>query len=184
MNTDAFETLTRSLIGARPGSTTRRGMTRLLGGLALGGPLALLGWSQTEAKCTKKCGPCKRCKKGKCKPMPAGTTCTGGTCQGGDCVPTAASPPPPPLPAPTCAETCPSACGFCFLRPGAPALCGDSGDFNCLDPCASDSDCLGKTLTPYCVSQTVQRDTGGSRPVCPPQFSTPGGFCSGVNKCT
>jgi len=48
--------------------------------------------------CKKKCGPCKRCKKGKCKPKPAGTACAGGTCQGGSCVTAAANvPPSPPL---------------------------------------------------------------------------------------
>jgi subtilisin-like proprotein convertase family protein len=60
-------------------------------GLALGGPLALRGIAAGEAKRRKTCGPCKRRKKGKCKPKPAGTACTGGTCQHGTCV-AAASP--------------------------------------------------------------------------------------------
>lgn len=50
------------------------------------------------AKCKKKCGPCKRCKKGKCKPKPNGTTCHGGACQGGACVADAVPQPSPPLP--------------------------------------------------------------------------------------
>src|SRR5215213_4723115 len=98
MDTDAFTTLTRSLSSTQPRSTTRRRLTRLLGGLALGGPLALLGLSQAEATCKKKCGPCKRCKKGKCKPKPAGTACTGGTCQNGTCIPATAPSPPPLVP--------------------------------------------------------------------------------------
>jgi len=66
-------------------------MTRVLGGLAFSGPLALLGRSGVEAKCKKKCGPCKRCKKGTCTPKRAGTACTGGTCHKGTCI-AAASP--------------------------------------------------------------------------------------------
>src|SRR5215217_2410038 len=86
MDDGAFDAVTRSLTASLTGSTTRRGMTRLLGGLALGGPLALVGLVGAEAKCKKKCGPCKRCKHGKCKPRPAGTVCAGGTCQRGACV--------------------------------------------------------------------------------------------------
>ena len=44
MECDAFDSLTRFLTGAQPRSMTRRGITRLLGGLALGGPLTLLGF--------------------------------------------------------------------------------------------------------------------------------------------
>src|SRR5215213_3578267 len=91
MDHGTLDALTRSLTDSPPGSTTRRTMTRLLGGLALGGPLALLGLREAEAKCKKKCGPCKRCKKGKCKPKPAGTACAGGTCHKGTCVTAAPS---------------------------------------------------------------------------------------------
>ena len=86
MDDSAFASVSRALTTPQPGNTTRRRMTRLLGGLALGAPLALLGRSGVEARCKKKCGPCKRCKKGKCKPKRAGTACTGGTCQKGTCV--------------------------------------------------------------------------------------------------
>src|SRR5215213_248587 len=106
MENATVDRVTRSRIAAYPRSTTRRGMTRLLGGLALGGPLALLGLREAEAKCKKKCGPCKRCKKGKCKPKPAGTACAGGTCQGGACLPATATPPPPAPP------TGPGNCAF------------------------------------------------------------------------
>lgn len=38
-------------------------------------------------KCKKKCGPCKRCKKGKCKPKPGSPGCGPcRVCQGGRCV--------------------------------------------------------------------------------------------------
>ena len=97
MKNNAIVRSTRSLIGAQPWSTTRRGITRLLAGLALGGPLDLLG-VKAEAKCKKKCGPCKRCKKRKCKPKPAGAPCADGTCQSGRCVTAgSASVPSPPL---------------------------------------------------------------------------------------
>ena len=84
--------------------------------------MALLGLSGVEARCKKKCGPCKRCKKGKCKPKPAGTVCTGGTCQSGTCVPATA---PSPLVcssgtfvvagrcAPSCGTTCEAKTGIC-----------------------------------------------------------------------
>jgi hypothetical protein len=106
METDAFARLTRAFMGTHPRRMTRRGMTRLLGGLALGGPLALVGLAEAEAKCKKKCGPCKRCTKGKCKPKPAGTVCAGGTCQSGSCV--SAAPPPPSPPSRQLAFACPA----------------------------------------------------------------------------
>src|SRR5215213_572946 len=121
MDNSAFDTLTRALNSSHAQSTTRRGMTRFLGGLALGGPLALLGLNQAEAKCKKTCGPCKRCKHGKCKPKPTGTACPGGTCQGGTCIPAASPPSPPPPPPPL---TCPSGT-FALVGRCAPS-CGDA----------------------------------------------------------
>lgn len=46
MDPTRFDTLTRSLTG----SSSRRGLARLLGGFTLGGPLALLGFAEAEAK--------------------------------------------------------------------------------------------------------------------------------------
>jgi hypothetical protein len=52
---------------------------------------AFLGLSRSDesgAKCRKKCGPCKRCKKGRCKPRLGSPQCgpcricVGGTCKG------------------------------------------------------------------------------------------------------
>jgi hypothetical protein len=61
-------------------------MARLFGSIALAGPLASLGRSETAAK-KKRCPPCKKRKKGTCKKKrPNGTPCPGGTCQGGRCV--------------------------------------------------------------------------------------------------
>lgn len=60
----------------------------------------------------KHCGPCKKRKKGKCKPKPNGTPCgDGGTCQGGTCQ--------EPPPDPTCAETCEGCCSGATCAPGA-----------------------------------------------------------------
>jgi hypothetical protein len=87
MELDRFDALTPNLTT----TGSRRGITRLLAGLTLGGSLGLLRLSQAEAKCKKKCGPCKRCKHGTCKPKRAGTACSGGTCHKGTCV-TAAAP--------------------------------------------------------------------------------------------
>jgi hypothetical protein len=50
---------------------------RSIVGLAVG-LVALAGVNRDEAaakKCKKKCGPCKRCKKGKCKPKPGAPRC-------------------------------------------------------------------------------------------------------------
>ncbi len=50
MDESNFDTLARSLSEAR----SRRGLTRLLGGLTLGAPFALRGLTETEAKRKKK----------------------------------------------------------------------------------------------------------------------------------
>jgi hypothetical protein len=69
--------------------------------------------------------------------------------------------PPPSPPAPTCAATCPDTCYECFIRPGAPTLCGNGKTVNCANPCSSDQSCLQNTpARPYCVSQSVVRSTG------------------------
>ena len=77
MDADRFDAVTRSLREAR----SRRGLTRLLGALTLGGPLALLGAAETEAKRKKK------------KKKKTGTTPTATAPPPG---PGPVSPPPPP----------------------------------------------------------------------------------------
>jgi hypothetical protein len=101
MDQNRFDILTRSL--ATTGSR-RRALAA-----ALSCALGLLGRGGAEAKKKKLCPPCKKRKKGKCKPQPNGTACGGGTCRGGRCVATAGPPPPPSPPAPpappfTCEE--------------------------------------------------------------------------------
>jgi hypothetical protein len=76
MDAARFDCFARTLVG----TATRR--TTL--GLSVAGLLGALGWDETDAKkkgknkkkCKKKCGPCQKCKKGKCKPKKAvGTPC-------------------------------------------------------------------------------------------------------------
>ena len=87
MDDDRFDTLARSLTAAR----SRRGLTRILFGLAFGSAAAAS--PMVEAKKNKPCPPCKKRKQGKCKKKkPDGTACPGGACQSGRCV--AATPPP------------------------------------------------------------------------------------------
>jgi hypothetical protein len=77
----AFDALTRSLTSA---GSRRRALTGLVSG-TLG--LILAASVIDEAAAKKKCPPCKKRKKGKCKKkQPDGTACAGGTCRGGSCV--------------------------------------------------------------------------------------------------
>jgi hypothetical protein len=76
-----FDMFARSLMD---GSSRRAALS-----VGLGGLLAVLGIRESGAKkrkrrkkCKKKCGPCQRCKKGKCKRKAAGTVCG----EGGECL--------------------------------------------------------------------------------------------------
>ena len=81
MDADRFDTLVRSLRETQ----SRRGLTRLLGGLAIGAPLALLGLAETEAKRRKKKKKKKKASGGTpvCTPQCAG--CGGSNGCGGTC---------------------------------------------------------------------------------------------------
>ena len=129
-----FDALSQSL---RAGPS-RRGLTRLLGGLALGAPLALLG--RREAAAGR-----RRC------------------------------------PSLSCAQSCPGACKFCFIRPHVPKMCGDEGGIStCAGSiCASDADC-SSTAFPFCVSRVVDRATGQAQDVCTGQ---PGAYCTSIPAC-
>jgi hypothetical protein len=80
-----------SFVKALSSAGSRRGVLGIFGASALGlGAFVRPGLSAAKKrnkKCKKKCGPCKKCKKGKCKPKPDGTDC-GGTkvCQSGACM--------------------------------------------------------------------------------------------------
>jgi hypothetical protein len=77
MDNGSFDRLARALSGSPSGSMTRRGVARLVGGLAIGGSLpALLGLAQAEAGKHKH----KKHKKHKRHKKPVDTTALGGAC--------------------------------------------------------------------------------------------------------
>ena len=134
MESDAFDSLTRSLIGAHPGSMTRRGITRLLGGLALAGPLTLLGFAEADAK-KKSCPPCKKRKHGKCKKkLPNGTPCNGGACDSGRCVAVLAT-------------ECVAQCGGKVCGPDG---CGGQCGPGCAIGCCKDGACVAGNTEATC----------------------------------
>lgn len=123
MHAGRFDDLTRDFA-----PRSRRRFFGIISGL--GGVLALSAHG-VKAKCKKPCGPCRRCKKGKCKLKPEGTACAGGACQGGACLPTAVSPsplPPSPLPPPPPCTAVGVPC-----KDNAPGTCC-TGKCGCLDP--------------------------------------------------
>lgn len=118
MDGQRFDNLVRTL-------RTRRSIFGVVAGLA-----ALHGVDRdANARCKKKCGPCKRCKKGKCrKKVPDGTPClSGGTCLGGRCC------------IPNCTDTpCnfPDGCGGnCTCTSGQACVSGTCG------ACPPNADC-------------------------------------------
>jgi hypothetical protein len=75
MDTIRFDALARQIGTA----TIRRRGLFLMAALGIGG-LYLIDPDPAAAKCTPKCGVCKRCKKGKCRRKPRGSSCPGGMC--------------------------------------------------------------------------------------------------------
>jgi hypothetical protein len=137
MNGSRFDTLTRSLTAPR----TRRGLSRVLGGLAFGGPLALLGPAEAEAGRKKGKRRKKRKKKRDCAPNCAGKQCGDdgcggscgpcfrGSCQGGACVCASGEE--------VCNGACMTACGQGQLRdPDTCQCCTARGR-----PCGLGSQC-------------------------------------------
>ena len=123
-----FDDLVRSLSAAR----SRRDLARLLGGLGLGPAL----WSRPDDADARRCPPCRKKKRGKCKGKKRdGTPCPGGECRGGRCRPVS-----------------------CFdgIRNGAETDvdCGGTCVVRCQEGrrCLSRSDCL----TGYCPGGTCQ----------------------------
>jgi hypothetical protein len=85
MDDARFENLIRALGGA----LSRQRLSGVLGGSGLGAALGLMSQpAPVSAGCGKPCGPCKRCKHGRCKPKPNDTPCKGdGRCLKGRCNP-------------------------------------------------------------------------------------------------
>jgi hypothetical protein len=122
----SFDALTRTLMTA---GSRRRALTGVVSG-TLG---LVLGASVIdEAEAAKKCPPCKKRKKGKCKKkLPDGTACRGGSCQSGRCVVSACVPEPQ-------LATCHGRCGTWINNCGQIVPC-----FTCTDgkQCLSNGSC-------------------------------------------
>lgn len=155
MESDRFDALTARLAGP----LSRRRSVGLFAALGIASTRLA---DQAEAKKRKKpkkctsCTECQACRKGKCKPKPEGSACTGGLCTGGSC---------------TCANGFKSCQGRCILNEQCctAADCGQgsscqNGTCVCLDgfkrcgtrcipvaQCCSNSDCTGGRK---CVSGT------------------------------
>jgi hypothetical protein len=134
---ERFATLTRALSGM----LSRRTVAGALGLSAAG----LSSRVEARKKRKKHCGPCKKRKKGKCKPKPNGAPCgADGTCQAGECQ--------EPPPDPTCAETCDGCCDGSTCAPGdANSACGQGGD-SCAD-CTPQGSCCGGACCDGCCFQ-------------------------------
>jgi hypothetical protein len=85
MDSERFENLVRVLASAR----SRRGVL----GSSLAGLLALFADERASTKKRRRscravrCVECTKCKRGRCKPLPDGTECSGGgECRDGVCV--------------------------------------------------------------------------------------------------
>jgi hypothetical protein len=142
MDADGFDTLARSLTAA---GTRRRALVTLSGVLGLG--LRACSLHEAEGK-KKRCPPCKKRKRGKCKgKKPDGTACAGGTCQGGRCVATPSAPCVPQDPATVCTAGCGTRSDNC----GRIVVC----------PCATGQHCLSNgSCATACPQSNVACGTG------------------------
>jgi hypothetical protein len=122
---------------------SRRGVMRLLGGVGLGGALVVgTQPDPAQARCRKKCGACKRCKKGRCRPRPDDTPCgQGGRCLKGRCK----SAPLCSAVEARCSVDNPASCCSGVCRP-ADLTCrrGNTGA-----DCLTDQDCISGTCVGY-----------------------------------
>ncbi len=152
MDADRFDAVARSLRTAR----SRRGLTHLLGTLALGGPLALLELTETEAGRKKK----KKKKRSVATVPPPPATCVEGQrpCNGA-CIPSNQC-----CTDSECGEVAPRCCRGTCLRAGE--CCFNS-------ECPPDKICQAGG----CVCPSGQEEIGGvcgTRPAC----TTQGGNCT------
>lgn len=188
MNESHFDALVRTL---SVGSVTRRTLSRGLTGASIAASLFAFGWQDGDAK--KRCPPCRRRKKGKCKKsLPDGAGCPGGACQSGSCIASSALPL-TPLPDPPASNTPPpdtTQCGAadcpdpgacrvraCFDNVCAPldqpngASCGSDGETCLTGVCcpAGHLNCFG-----FCVSIECQGSFEGG---CDARCEVPGSAC-------
>jgi hypothetical protein len=157
MNAFRFDVIARMVTAA----ASRRGLVGFgIGAAFLEQSNLVTDAKKKRKKCKKKCGPCRRCKKGKCKPKTDGTACeTCGECQGGVCV-SLCQAGEQCLPNGTCATSCddeadcPDASLICTcnIDEGFESVCrivpNQSPDTGCDDftPCESTADCEEGTV--------------------------------------
>jgi hypothetical protein len=177
MDSDHFDALARSLYDRRRVVTRAAGFgaATLAAAFGLGHP------HEASATCKKKCGPCKRCKKGKCKPKPVGTACAGGTCQSGRCI-ASTQPCTPNCAGKICGDNgCGGSCGTCGIGGGCTGggcICADrtcsggtcaADKLTCCPEDANEAPCTGST-TDTCVCLTTTEGTkrchGGGQVDC------------------
>jgi hypothetical protein len=148
MDAQRFDILARSLIA----TPSRRGISRALAGLTLGGMLIpLLGTNYGDAKkkrkknCKKPCGACQSCRKGKCKTQPDEAVCgNDGRCRSGVCI---ARPTCQPSNSYDCYGQADCCSNICVPLTGYPGVCLTGGDGR---PCYGDDDCdEGLTCVAY-----------------------------------
>jgi hypothetical protein len=184
MDDSRFDTLVRSLTDVR----SRRGLTRLLAGVAVSGPLALLGLAETEGKGKKGKKKKKKKKKrsttspGPCAGKPNDSACNGdGKCLNGVC-----------NPKPTCIGEGSSCAGLgnaaCCTKACEGGECDGGSDSEPNNAeCQVDADCQSRRCLGYrCVQGT---ETPGT--FCPNGFDArcASNQCgcvteSGVTRCT
>jgi hypothetical protein len=161
MDNRTFDSLIRSLSAA---TAERRDAIKGLFGAALGLSIGQVVRQDTEAK-KKKCKPCQKKKKGKCKgKKPDGTPCGDGmACENGQCVPD------------SCERECSGQeCG----DDGCGGSCGDCDDgYSCTDT-ANGTTCQPGTCEPDCAGKECGGNgCGGSCGSCQGSETCNGGAC-------
>lgn len=85
-----------------------------------------------------------------------------------------------PKPGPTCPGACPDNCDLCAARREGSPVCGNNVQFNCVDLCSSDNDCVGKFFNgvpvPYCITRYTTSDGLAVTLECD-------GACAGLTPC-
>jgi hypothetical protein len=184
MDADRFDALSHALtrpgsrrttLGALGGAFSHRRLAGVLSGSGLGAALGLLRRpASVSAGCGGKCGPCKRCKRGRCKANKKlnDTSCNGdGRCLDGRCKPrpvcTAAGQ--------ACSVDIPELCCSGVCRPAQPTTCtrGNNGA-----RCYSGSDCISGQCVGYRCQGNVDCTTAPEHTICHVHGGCVMGTCS------